>query len=129
MAPFREEVGPTMPLVPTTSVLALFQMFFTTTLMGVIVEQTNIYACHILGVVGLFQVLHPNGDQPPPCHPQLLELGPPTSLRAGGRTHHSGYGSSLFGGSCISPTMVRSHHPTMVRSHHPRQIASGSSAL
>ena len=52
-----------MPLATTTSVLALFQMFFTTTLMGVIVEQLRsphpgresaLERGHSRGVVGLF---------------------------------------------------------------------------
>ena len=46
---FREVVGPTTPLTPDTSVLSLFQMFFTTALMGSIVEQTNAYALLVLG--------------------------------------------------------------------------------
>ena len=46
---FMEVVGPTTPLPPDTSVLSLFQMFFTTALMGSIVEQTNAYALLVLG--------------------------------------------------------------------------------
>ena len=98
VAPFREEVD-----ASCTNYICPCSLpdIFTMTLMGVIVEQTNIYACHILGesrpwrevtaeeLWAFLWVLHPNGDEPPPCHSPLLELGPPTSLRAGGRTHHS----------------------------------------
>ena len=46
---FGDVVGPTTPLPPDTSVLSLFKMFFTTALMGSMVEQTNTYALLVLG--------------------------------------------------------------------------------
>ena len=46
---FREVAGPTTPLPHDISVLSLFKLFFTTALMGTIVEQTNTYARLVLG--------------------------------------------------------------------------------
>ena len=47
MAPFVQPVGPSV-ILPHT-VLGMFQLFFTTALMGSIVEQTNLYAHQVLG--------------------------------------------------------------------------------
>ena len=47
VAAFMEPVGPTSILPPT--VLGIFKLFFTTTLMATIVEQTNVYARQVLG--------------------------------------------------------------------------------
>ena len=44
---FMEPVRPTMILPPT--VLGVFRLFFTTTLVATIVEQTNLYARQVLG--------------------------------------------------------------------------------
>ena len=149
VALFREEVGPTMPLAPTTYVLALFQMFFTMTLMGVIVkqtlmgvivEQTNIYARHILGesrawrevtadelwAFSGFCILMGINHLPAIHHYWSSD---PNFTTSWWQDTSLKIGSSLYGGSSISPTMVRSHHLTMVRSHHPHQIVSGRSAL
>ena len=49
MEPFVETVGPNLPLAPDITVLGLFRLFFTTTLMASIVAQTNTYARTILG--------------------------------------------------------------------------------
>ena len=46
---FREIAGPTTPLPHDISVLSLFKLFFTTALMGTIVEQTNTYVRLVLG--------------------------------------------------------------------------------
>ena len=50
VAPFCQPVGPTVDLPPGTSILNIFKMFFTTTLVASIVEQTNKYAQQVLGV-------------------------------------------------------------------------------
>ena len=47
VAAFVEPVGPTTILPPT--VLGIFKLFFTTTLMATVVEQTNVYARQVLG--------------------------------------------------------------------------------
>ena len=47
MAPFGQPVGPTMPL-PQTAV-GIFQQFFTTSLIQLIVTETNNYAAQVLG--------------------------------------------------------------------------------
>ena len=44
--PFTEEVGPRVPL--STRILEIFQLFFTTTLIDLIVEQTNLYASQVM---------------------------------------------------------------------------------
>ena len=135
---FREEVGPTVPLTPTTSVLALFQMFFTTTLMGVIVEQTNIYARHILGesrpwrevtveelwaffgfciLMGInhLPAIHHYWSSDPQLHYEPVA----------GRITRDRFLSIWW----FLHFTDNGHHPTMVRSHHPHQIASGRSTL
>ena len=44
--PFTEEVGSRVPL--STRILEIFQLFFTTTLIDLIVEQTNRYASQVM---------------------------------------------------------------------------------
>ena len=44
--PFTEEVGSRVPL--STRILEIFQLFFTTTLIDLIVEQTNLYASQVM---------------------------------------------------------------------------------
>ena len=44
---FVEPVGPAHILPPT--ILGIFQLFFSTALIATIVEQTNVYARHVLG--------------------------------------------------------------------------------
>ena len=46
---FVKPVGPRVILPPT--VLEIFQLFFTSTLISMIVEQTNAYAHEVLGVL------------------------------------------------------------------------------
>ena len=48
VAEFVEPVGPTSVVLPPT-VLGIFKLFFTTTLVATIVEQTNVYARQVLG--------------------------------------------------------------------------------
>ena len=45
--PFSRPVGPTVPI--PCSILGTFQLFFTTTLLEYIVEQTNLYALQCMG--------------------------------------------------------------------------------
>ena len=45
--PFVEPVGPAIQLPPT--VLGVFRLFFTTSLVATIIEQTNLYARQVLG--------------------------------------------------------------------------------
>ena len=47
VSPFLEPVGPAIQL-PST-VLGMFRLFLTTSLVATIVEQTNIYARQVLG--------------------------------------------------------------------------------
>ena len=47
---FIEPVGPSTILPPT--ILGIFKLFFTTALIGAIVEQTNLYARQMLGEAG-----------------------------------------------------------------------------
>ena len=44
--PFTEEVAPRVPL--STRILEIFQLFFTITLIDLIVEQTNLYASRVM---------------------------------------------------------------------------------
>ena len=45
--PFNEAVGPAVPVA--SSVKSAFHMFFTTSLLSIVIEQTNLYAKQILG--------------------------------------------------------------------------------
>ena len=47
---FSEPVGPTVPVSP--SIMDAFQLFFTASLMSVIIEQTNLYAQQVIGEGG-----------------------------------------------------------------------------
>ena len=47
---FAEPVGPSTNLPPT--ILGIFKLFFTTALVGAIIEQTNLYARQMLGEAG-----------------------------------------------------------------------------
>ena len=47
VAPFGRLVGPTVPL-PKTAV-GIFRLFFTTSLINLIVDETNNYAATVLG--------------------------------------------------------------------------------
>ena len=107
MAAFVESVGPTTILPPT--VLGIFKLFFTTTLMATIVEQTNVYARQVLGDAAEGKwtdvtdadiwapgVCSVDGDQPTPTWP--------------------------FGGFCTSQTSLHNHNHPRHPCQHPHQI-------